>query len=55
MAVVYGQVFVDESVNMVDLGGCFAECGVDVGGGIGCISLCVTFGPKLVRGFDQPS
>ena len=55
MAVVNGQVFVNKSVNMVDLGGCFAECGVDFGVWIGCILLRVTFGPKLVSGFDQPS
>ena len=55
MAVVYGQVFVNESVDVVDLSGGFAECSVNFSGWIGCISLRVTFGPELVGGFDQPS
>ena len=55
LSLVYGQVFVNESVVVVDLGGGFAECGVNFGGWIGCISLRVTFRPELVGGFDQPS
>ena len=51
MAVVYGQVVVDESVDVVDLSGGFAECSVDLDGWVGCIPLSVTFNPELVGGF----
>ena len=56
MAVVYGQVVLDESGDVVDLGIGLAECsGVDFSGWIGCIPLSVTFGPELVGGFNQPN
>ena len=52
MAVVYRQVVVDKSVDVVDLRCGFAECGVGLGGWVGCIPLSVTFDPELVGGFN---
>ena len=39
MSVVYGQVVVDKSVDVVDLGLGFPECGADLGGWVWCVLL----------------